>query len=112
MKNIRIFLSENFHFLVVDFSKYFNRRVSVMRGFQFEEHNYYLGLHCALSIKEGKRKNTAIYQCIFGGFHNRLNKPQRQETYLRTCAPSKDSDQPAHSGILIRTFTWRISDSQ
>ena len=31
MKNIRVFLSENFHFLVVKFSVYLNRRVFVMR---------------------------------------------------------------------------------
>ena len=31
MKNIRIFLSENFHFLLVTFSVYLNRRVFVMR---------------------------------------------------------------------------------
>ena len=30
MKNIRVFLSENFHFLVVKFSVYLNRRVFVM----------------------------------------------------------------------------------
>ena len=30
MKNIRLFLSENFHFLVVKFSVYLNRRVFVM----------------------------------------------------------------------------------
>ena len=36
----------------------------------------------------------------------------RQKTYLRTCAPSKDSDQPAHSRSLIRIFTRRILDSQ
>ena len=30
MKNIRFFLSENFHFLVVNFSVYLNRRVFVM----------------------------------------------------------------------------------
>ena len=30
MKNIRIFISENFHFLVVQFSVYLNRRVFVM----------------------------------------------------------------------------------
>ena len=30
MTNIRIFLSENFHFLEVKFSKYLNRRVFVM----------------------------------------------------------------------------------
>ena len=30
MKNIRIFLSENFHFSMVKFSVYWNRRVFVM----------------------------------------------------------------------------------
>ena len=30
MKNIRFFLAENFHFLVVKFSVYLNRRVFVM----------------------------------------------------------------------------------
>ena len=32
MKNIRIFLSENFYFLVVKFSVYLNRHVFVMRS--------------------------------------------------------------------------------
>ena len=32
--------------------------------------------------------------------------------YLRTCAPSEDSDQTAHSRSLIRIFTGRISDSR
>ena len=31
MKNIRVFLSENFHFLVVKFSVYLNRHVLVMK---------------------------------------------------------------------------------
>ena len=30
-KNIRIFISENFHFLVIKFSVYLNRHVFVMR---------------------------------------------------------------------------------
>ena len=33
-------------------------------------------------------------------------------TYLWICAPSEDSDQPAHSHSLIRIFTERILDSQ
>ena len=33
---------------------------------------------------------------------------QRQKTYLRTFAPSKNSDQPAHSRSLIRIFTGRV----
>ena len=39
-------------------------------------------------------------------------EPQRQKTYLWTCAPSEDSDQTAHSRSLIRIFTGRILDSQ
>ena len=38
-------------------------------------------------------------------------EPQRRETSLRTCAPSEDSDQPAHSRSLIRIFTGRKFDS-
>ena len=41
-----------------------------------------------------------------------LYKPQRHETYLRTFAPSEDSDQPAHLRRLIRIFTGRIWDRQ
>ena len=37
---------------------------------------------------------------------------QRRKTYLQKCAPSEDSDQPAHSRSLIRIFTGRILDSQ
>ena len=39
-------------------------------------------------------------------------EPQRLKTYLRTCVPNEDSDQPAHSRSLIRIFTVRILDSQ
>ena len=31
------------------------------------------------------------------------------ETCLRTCSPSQDSDQPAHSRSLIRIFTGKIA---
>ena len=33
-----------------------------------------------------------------------LYEPEREETYLLTCASSEDSDQPAHSHSLIRIF--------
>ena len=33
---------------------------------------------------------------------------QRQKKYCRTCAPSEDSDQPAHSRSQIRIFIGRI----
>ena len=35
-----------------------------------------------------------------------------KKTYLRTCAPSEDSDQTAHLRSLIRIFTWRTLASQ
>ena len=35
-----------------------------------------------------------------------------RKTYIRTCAPSDDSDQPAHSRRLIRIVTGRIFNSQ
>ena len=40
------------------------------------------------------------------------NEPQRPKMYLRTCAASEDSDQPAHSRSLIRILSGRILDSQ
>ena len=41
MKNIRHFLSENFHFFVVKFSAYLNRRVFVMNTLLNKIYNYY-----------------------------------------------------------------------
>ena len=44
MKNIRVFLSENFHFLVVNFSVILNRHVFVMSALavtQKSEHGYH-----------------------------------------------------------------------
>ena len=42
-------------------------------------------------------------------------EPQCKETYIRTCAPSEDSDQPAHPRSLIRIFTgafWIAKDEK
>ena len=44
--------------------------------------------------------------------HMKINWAACQKTYLQTCAPREDSDQPAHSRSLIRIFTGRILDSQ
>ena len=41
-----------------------------------------------------------------------LYELRRQIAYIRTCAPGKDSDQPANLRCLIRIFTRRIWDSQ
>ena len=35
------------------------------------------------------------------------NELQREKTYLLTCAPSKDSNRPAHSRSPIRVFVIR-----
>ena len=40
------------------------------------------------------------------------NDPQRDKIYLRTGTPSQDSDQPAHSRILIRVFAGRSLERQ
>ena len=51
-------------------------------------------------------------RCPKDTFSNGAVQLQRQKKRLRTCAPSEDSDQPAHSRSLIRIFTWCILDSQ
>ena len=38
----------------------------------------------------------------------RINEPQREKTYLLTCALKEDSDQPAHPRSLIRVFVVRM----
>ena len=38
----------------------------------------------------------------------KINEPKRQKTYFRTCAPSEDSDQSAHSYRLISIFSGHI----
>ena len=43
------------------------------------------------------------YSCIYD--------PEHPKAYIRTCAPSADSDQTAHSRSLIRIFNGRILDS-
>ena len=40
------------------------------------------------------------------------NLTRRQKMYLRTCAPTEDSDQPAHSRSLIRILIGWDLDSQ
>ena len=48
MKNIRVFLSENFHFLVVKFSSYLNRHVFVMNFISIMVDNYIFLFNCML----------------------------------------------------------------
>ena len=35
-------------------------------------------------------------------------EPQREKTYLVTCGPNEDSNQPAHPRSLIRVFVVRL----
>ena len=57
------------------------------------------GLHCLL-------------MSLLWDARHKLVNTQSQKTYLWTCAPSEDSDQPAHSLSLVRIFTGRILDCQ
>ena len=54
----------------------------------------------------------SLYQQIILRYERDSFEPKRQETYPRTCAPSEDSNQPAHSRSLIRIFSGRIFDLQ
>ena len=38
----------------------------------------------------------------------RTNEPKREKTYLLTCTPNEDSNQPAHPRSLIRVFYVRM----
>ena len=58
MKNIRVFLSENFHFLVVNFSVNLNRRVFVMY-YYFFTYDLDLFLPLCLSVSSG-----CLYCCV------------------------------------------------
>ena len=60
-----------------------------------------LGLHCLLFRYHHLGTSTGT----------KWNEPQLQNTYLWTCVPSENSDQPAHSHSLIRIFTGHILDS-
>ena len=56
--------------------------------------------------------HKVLFWCISYVTVHIIKGPQRQKKDLWTCAPSEDSDQPAHSRSLIRIFTVRILDSQ
>ena len=55
--------------------------------------------------------NYCIVLLIFPAFTT-ASLARTSEIYRRTCAPSEDSDQPAHSRSLIKILTGRILDSQ
>ena len=42
-------------------------------------------------------KETLTLYHTYANFRTRLFESQLEKTYLRTCAPNEDSDQPAHS---------------
>ena len=58
-------------------------------------------------------RKTSQTQVSLQSIHTCTCKPQKtSENVPSKCAPSEDSDQPAHSRSLIRIFTRRILDSQ
>ena len=92
MKNIRFFLSENVHCLVVKFSVYLNRHVFVMF------------CHWMLLIPStfGALGRLCFVIMVF---------PAHDKTNKMACAPSKDSDLPGHPPSLIRVFALRSMGS-
>ena len=48
----------------------------------------------------------------FDNYQIGSNEPNREKIYLRTCAPSVDSDQTAHARSLIRVFAECSLNSQ
>ena len=47
-------------------------------------------------------------KCFFFFFFFYANKPPHDKTHKMACAPSEDSDQPAHPPSLIRVFAVRM----
>ena len=82
-------VSQRSRFLSFNSCIYNSSFVKVYRG---RRHN--LHLHCEVSAIQAPKSST-IY-------------PQRQATYLLTCAPNEDSNQPAHPRSLIRIFVARV----
>ena len=63
----------------------------------------------------GRHARMTVFPCIrlqWIECYSEKFQAQSQKTNLRTCAPSEDSDQPAHSRRLIRIFAERILDSR
>ena len=63
-----------------------------------------------LQFNEGRSKFEFCTCTIASSRH--IIEPHRQNTYIRTHAPSHASDQPEHSRSLIRIFTERFLESQ
>ena len=56
--------------------------------------------------KRGEKASKVVWKLQ----NIRAHESQRPTSYLRTCAPSEESDQPAHSRSLIRVSTGLIID--
>ena len=63
-----------------------------------------MSILCEVYRPQQVETNKAIFKLLF--------ESQQQKTYLWKCAPSEDSDLPAHPRSLIRIFTGRVLDSQ
>ena len=72
MKNIRFFLSENFHFLVAKFSEYLNRHIFVMT----------LGKYFAISADGDNVVTSCLLYCIKSSFQkgSTLKKKKKKKS--------------------------------
>ena len=86
MKNIRTFLSEIFHFLVVKFSVYLNRRVFVMV--------------CSNILKKGKRKVQGVPNHKPQPFPG--PKRKRKPTNLNMHKPNKRTKSTKISSLFLK----------
>ena len=74
----------------------------------WESYKYFKMPLAEIFTPHAKRYNKGVtFTCSILGI-----EPRDQKTLLRTCAPSEDSDLPAHSRSLIRIFPGCILDSQ
>ena len=94
MKNIRIFKSENFHFLVLKFSIYLNSRVFVMRDVRKRIFGYLFGYVCLKKIQISLRNRAIRSESSLGAFCE-----ANDAKFLH--ADNKDSDQTARMCRLI-----------
>ena len=100
MKNIRVFLSENFQFLMVKVSIYLNRLVFVMglsKSTVLSEH-----AHFAYVRKDGLSVIPERFSCSPALLLN--CESGKSITYKIVSAPVEVSEQPACPRSLIRAF--------
>ena len=71
-----------------------------------------MSTYLILNLSELWLGSVSYLDFVMENFFFSSFEAQRRTTYLWICAPSEDSDQPAHSRSLIGIFTRRLLDSQ